>query len=124
MGRRSHVSDSPSVGRDDSITSGCCILQLMGLMLMILIEVCGRDRERGDPSDVANVQPGRNAPGPSSTAEIESEVRDQADHGDQGKMAERRPKAPRPLSEDNNIDEEARDTVQSGMSKRKHLMSC
>ena len=124
MGRRSHASDAPSVGRDDSITGVCSMSQLMGPMLIILIEVRGRDREREDPFVVANVQPGHNAPGTSSTAEIESAVRDQADRGDQGKMAERQPKAPQPLSEDNNIDEEARDTVQSGRSKRKHLMPC
>ena len=92
-------------------------------MLIILIEVRERDCEQ-DPFVVANVQPGRNAPGTSSTAEIESAVRDLADRGDQGNVAERRPKATQHLSEDDNIGKEARDTVQSGRSKRKHLMSC
>ena len=96
--------------------------QLMGPMLIILIEVRGRDREREDPFDVANVQPGRNAPGPSSAAEVESAVQDQADRGDQGRLAEQQLKAPQPPSEDDNIGEEARDTVQSGRPKRKHLM--
>ena len=124
MGRRSHASDAPSVGRDNSITGGCSLSQLMGKMPIILIEVRGRDRERGDPSDVANMQPGHNAPGPSSAVEVESAVRDQADRGDQGNVAERQPKAPQPISEGDNISEEARDTVQSGRQKRKHLMSC
>ena len=124
MGRRSHASDAPSVGRDNSITGGCSLSQLMGKMPIILIEVRGRDRERGDPSDVANVQPGRNAPGPSSTADIESEVRDQVNRGDLGNVAEPQQKPPQPLSEDNGVREEARDTVQSGRPKRKHLMSC
>ena len=124
MGRRSHASDAPTVGRDDSIAGGCSMSQPLGPMPIILIEVRGRDRERGDPSDVASVQSGHNAPGPSSAAELEPAARDLVDRGDQGKATERQPKVPQRLSKGDNIGKEARDTVQSGRPKRKHLMSC
>ena len=103
VGHQSHMLGASTVGREDSTTGRCSPLQLMGSIPMIVIEVRGREVL----SDIASVQPRRNASDPSS-AEVGSRVQGTADHNDHGTV-----------TGGGNFGEAAHDTLLSGGSKRK-----
>ncbi|KAF9642890.1 hypothetical protein BDM02DRAFT_3192519 [Thelephora ganbajun] len=114
-GRRPHASgaSTPIHGREDGVTRGYILLQLMGPMSMILIVLREREDERQVPSSAPNEQPSHDAPDLSS-AERQSEVQNRVECEDRETVTEQPPEAPpEHISEDDHIGRDAHDTVQS-----------
>jgi len=98
-------------GREDGITCGCILLQLMGPMFTILTAL----REQEVPSSAPNEQLSHDAP--DLHAETQLEVGNQGEREDHGTVAERPSEAPKRTSSDNHVGEDTSDTVKSGRSR-------
>ncbi|KAF9642321.1 hypothetical protein BDM02DRAFT_2340052 [Thelephora ganbajun] len=109
-------ASTPTHGREDDLTRGYILLQLMGLISTILIVLREREHERQVPSNAPNEKFSHNAPDLSS-AERQSKVRNRVECEDQGRVVEQPPEAPpERISKDDHIGKGAYDTVRSGGS--------